>query len=111
MEFRVCVDSSGCFKLKKDESDRFRIDSGSETGIIMSTLVLFVYMDAVMKEMKMGMGRRGVRFLEDGRKWRLQHEFISAVRGFNGNNDGCVNIRLKYTQSCQTLDSGSCSIE
>ena len=25
----------------------------------------------VMKEVKMGMGRRGVRFLEDGREWRL----------------------------------------
>ena len=26
-----------------------------------------VYMDGVMKEMKMGMGRRGVRVMEDGR--------------------------------------------
>ena len=24
-----------------------------------------------MKEIKMGIGRRGVRFLEDGREWRL----------------------------------------
>ena len=24
-----------------------------------------------MKEMKMGMGRRGVRFQEEGREWRL----------------------------------------
>ena len=24
-----------------------------------------------MKEVKMGMGRRGVSFLEDGREWRL----------------------------------------
>ena len=27
-------------------------------------------MDTV-KEVKMGMGRRGVRFVEDGREWRL----------------------------------------
>ena len=27
-----------------------------------------VYMDAVMKEVKMGMGRSGVRFMEEGRK-------------------------------------------
>ena len=27
-----------------------------------------VYMDAVMKEVKMETGRRGVRFLEDGRE-------------------------------------------
>ena len=30
-----------------------------------------VYMDAVIKDVKMGMERRGVRFLEDGREWRL----------------------------------------
>ena len=26
-----------------------------------------IYMDGVMKEVKMGMGRRGVSFMEDGR--------------------------------------------
>ena len=30
-----------------------------------------VYMDAVMNKVKMGMGRRGVSFLEDRREWRL----------------------------------------
>ena len=30
-----------------------------------------MYMDAVMKEVKMGTGRMGVRFLEEGREWRL----------------------------------------
>ena len=30
-----------------------------------------VYMDGVMKEVKRGMGRKGVRILEDGREWRL----------------------------------------
>ena len=30
-----------------------------------------VYMDTVMKEVKMGMRRRGVRFQEEGREWRL----------------------------------------
>ena len=37
----------------------------------MSPWVFNVYMDGVIKEVKMGMGRRGVRFLEDGREWRL----------------------------------------
>ena len=36
----------------------------------MSPWVFNVYMDGMMKE-KMGMGRRGVRFLEDGREYRL----------------------------------------
>ena len=30
-----------------------------------------VYMNAVMKELKMGMGRRRVRFQEEGREWIL----------------------------------------
>ena len=33
--------------------------------------VQYIYMDGVMKEVNMGMGRRGVRFLEDGIEWRL----------------------------------------
>ena len=33
--------------------------------------LFIVYRDGVMKEVKMGMGRKGVRFLEDGREWRL----------------------------------------
>ena len=36
----------------------------------MSPWLFNVYMDEVMKELKMGMGRRGVRFLEDVREWR-----------------------------------------
>ena len=32
-------------------------------------------MDGVMKEMKMGMGKRGVSFMEYGREWRLP-EFL-----------------------------------
>ena len=52
------------------ESEQFRIDSGVRQGSIMSPRLFNVYMDAMMK-VKMGMGRRGVRFLEDGREWSL----------------------------------------
>ena len=37
----------------------------------MSPWLFNVYMDAGKKEVKIGMGRMGVRFLEEGRKWRL----------------------------------------
>ena len=30
-----------------------------------------VFMDGVMKEENMGMGKRGVSYMEDGREWRL----------------------------------------
>ena len=37
----------------------------------MSPWLFSVYMDGVMKEVKMGMGRKVMRFLVDGREWRL----------------------------------------
>ena len=37
----------------------------------MSPWLFNIYMDAVIKEVKIGMGRRGVRFLEKERNWRL----------------------------------------
>ena len=37
----------------------------------MSPWLFNVYMDAVMKEVEMGMVRRGVRFQEEGRECRL----------------------------------------
>ena len=43
----------------------------------MSPLFFNIYMDAVMKELKMGMGRKGVRFLEEGREWRLPGLFYA----------------------------------
>ena len=56
------IASSACVRVKGGESEQFRIDS----------IYLFnVYMDGVMKKMKMGMGRTGVSFMEDGSKCSL----------------------------------------
>ena len=38
---------------------------------IISPWLFNVYMDGVMKEVKMGMGKRRMRFQEEGREWRL----------------------------------------
>ena len=53
------VDSSTCVRVKGDESERFRRDSGVRQGCIVPTSLFNVYIDAVMKEMKIGMGRGG----------------------------------------------------
>ena len=71
------VDSSACVRVKVGESERFRIGSGVRQRCIMSPWLFNVYMDGVMKEVEMGMGSRGVRFLEDGREWRL-HDLLYA---------------------------------
>ena len=58
-----------CVRIKGDESGKFRIDSGVRQGCIMSPWLFNVYMDGVIKEVKTGMGRRRLRFLEDA--WHL----------------------------------------
>ena len=65
------VDSSACVRVKGGESEQFRIYSGVKQGCIMSPWMFKVYMGGGMKEVKTGMGRRGVSFLEDESEWRL----------------------------------------
>ena len=55
------VDSSACVRVKGGASERFRIDSGMRQGCIMSPRLFNVYMDGVMKEVRMRMERRGVK--------------------------------------------------
>ena len=50
---------SRVYMLKGCESECFRIDRGVRQVCIMIPWLFNVYTDAVMKELKMGMGRRG----------------------------------------------------
>ena len=52
------VDRSACVRENGGESEWFRIDSGVRQGYIMSPWLFNVYMDGVMKEVKMEMGRK-----------------------------------------------------
>ena len=58
-------------KLKGCENECFRVDSGVRLVSIISPCFFNAYTDAVMKKLKIGMGRRGMRFQEEGREWRL----------------------------------------
>ena len=58
------VDSLACVRVRGGESEQFRINSGVRQGCIMSPWLFKVYMDAVMKEVKMGIRK-------EGREWRL----------------------------------------
>ena len=44
------------------------MDSGVRQLRVMSLWLFNVYMDTVMKEVKMGMGKREVKFQEEGRE-------------------------------------------
>ena len=52
------ADSSACVRVKGNESEWFRIDSWVRQAFIMSPWLFNVYMDGVMKEVKMEVGRR-----------------------------------------------------
>ena len=81
------VDSSACVRVKVGESERFRIEIGLRQRCIMSPWLFNKYMDTQMKEVKMGRGRKGVRFMGDGREWRLAGLFYAddlVLRGDGG---------------------------
>ena len=67
----VYVNRLTCVRVKRCESECFRIDNGVRQGCIMSPWLFSVFMDTVMKELKIEMGRRRVRFQEERREWRL----------------------------------------
>ena len=71
------VHSLACVRVKGGVSERFRIDNGVRQGSITSPWLFSVYKDAVMKEVKVGMGRRGVKFMEEGGEWRLPGPFYA----------------------------------
>ena len=68
---KVYVNSLSCVKVKGSESDWSRINSGVRPECIIFPWLSNVYMDEVKKKVKMGIRRRGMRVLEDGREWRL----------------------------------------
>ena len=53
------VDSLACIRFKWSEIERFKIYSGVRQGCVMSSWLFEVYMDALVKDVKMRMGRRG----------------------------------------------------
>ena len=67
------VKSQACIRLKVGERKcfMFQNDSGMREGCIMSLWLFSVYMNAVMKDVKMGKGRMG--------EWRLPRLFCMQI--------------------------------
>ena len=60
----IYVNGLACIKVKGGEGECFRINDDVRQGCIMSPWLFNVYMDAVIKAVKLGMGRRGQIILE-----------------------------------------------
>ena len=75
-------DSSACVRIKGGVSKQFKIDSGVKHGCIMSPWLFNLYMDGVMKKMKMGMGKRGVSEWRGGTRVHVDGVRLEYVSEF-----------------------------
>ena len=66
----------------------------------MSPWLFNVYMDGVM-EVKMGMGRRGVSFMEDGREWRLPDLLYADDLVLCGELEEDLRVVGRFAEECK----------
>ena len=71
------VNSLTCVRLEGNESKCSKIDIGVILDCVMTPWVFYIYVDTVVKEVKMKMRRVEVRFLEEGKEWRLHGIFYT----------------------------------
>jgi len=64
-------ESKACVRVKGQLSAWFEIKSGVRQGCVMSPWLFNVFMDAVMKEVRMGTRNIGVRLEVNGNEWRV----------------------------------------
>ena len=69
----------------------------------MSPWLSNVYMDGVMMKVKIGMGRRGVRFPEDGREWRLPVSLYADDLVLCGESEEDLNAMVgRFAEVCRS---------
>ena len=76
-----------CVRVIGGKVECFKIDSSKRQGCIMSSLLFNVYIDAVMKEVKMEMGRRKVLLQKLEGEWRLPRFLYADDLVFCGGSD------------------------
>ena len=84
----IYVASPAFVRVKGDENKCFIIESGVRQGFIMSPWLFIVYMDAVIENMKMGIGRMGVKFMIASPFVCRWHSSVWRVAGGPGGDGG-----------------------
>src|SRR5678815_3765702 len=64
-------DSEVCVRINGVKSDWFNINSGVRQRCVTSPWLFNLYMDGVMKELKVVVEGDDVRMIENGREWRV----------------------------------------
>ena len=62
-------ESKACVRVNGTVSEWFEIENGVKQGCVMSPWLFNIYMDGVMKEVRQGMGDRGVCLKRGNDKW------------------------------------------
>ena len=66
-------------------------------------------MEGVMKEVKLGMGRRGVSFLEDGREWRLPGLLYADDLVLCGESEEYLRVMVgRFAKVCKLRTESQC---
>ena len=75
----------------------------------MSHWIFNVYMDAVMKDVKIRMGRRGVGFMEDGSKWRLPGLLYADDLVLCGESEENMRVMVgRFVEVCRSRGLSQC---
>ena len=68
----------------------------------MSPWLFNVYMDGMIKEVEMGIGRRGVSFMEDGKWWRLPGLLYADDFVLCGDSEGDLRVMVgRFAEVCR----------
>lgn len=65
------INSRACVRIKGEESGSFEIGVGVRQRCVMSPWLFNIYMDGVMKEVKMRTRNEGAELVRNGREWRI----------------------------------------
>ena len=65
------VDSNACVRIDGVESESFEIGVGVRQGCVMSPWLFNIFMDGVMKEVKMRIRNEGAGLMKDGIEWKI----------------------------------------
>ena len=71
----------------------------------MSPWLFNTYVDAQVKEVKMGMRRMAMGFLEEGREWRLLYLFYADDLVLSGKFEEDLNICIMYKRRCLKVNA------
>ena len=96
----IHVNTIACVRVNGGESKCFRINSGVRQECIMPLWLFNVYMDAMMKEVKMEMEKERTEISREGREWRLSCLFYADDLVLCGESEEDLRVMVGLFFGC-----------